>query len=180
MLIQTDRLKSGPLQIEINVAASEFPALNELLAQESVSIEGPVVGNVRVFRAARIIEAEGHVAAQLVSACGRCLAPVETTLSVPFTLSYVEHQGSRETETAEEVELNEDDLGLISYEGKEIDLRHDIDQELVMAIPLQLLCDDRCKGLCPSCGQNLNQAQCSCEAPVFHPGLAALKNLKIE
>ena len=66
------------------------------------------------------------------------------------------------------------------YTGTEIDLRPDIEQEIIMALPQQQLCAEDCRGLCPSCGIDLNQGQCDCERPVFHTGLAALKNFRIE
>ena len=180
MLIQTDRLKSTPLLIEIDEDVSGFPALNELLTQESVEISGSIKGVARVVRVGRIVEVDGNLSAQLVSSCGRCLSPVQVPLSVTFSLSYTENNDKPDTGHAEEVELTEDDLGLIPYGGQEIDLRSDLDQELIMALPQQLVCDEGCKGLCPACGENLNLVQCRCEPPVFHPGLAALKNLKID
>jgi uncharacterized protein len=180
LLIQTDRLKNGPLQLEVNEAASGFPALCELLSQGEIEVAGTIEGSVRVFRAARIVEADGSLSAKLVSPCGRCLAPVVTPLTVDFSLSYTENGEAAAKDDAEEVELTEDDLGLIPFDGQEIDLRSDLDQELVMALPQQLLCSDKCKGLCHQCGVNLNKDKCSCEPPVFHPGLAALKNIKID
>lgn len=180
MLIQTDRLKKGPLHVEICESASAFPALNELLSREEIEVAGEIVGSVRVLRAARIVEAEGTVNAQLISTCGRCLAPVEVPMTVSFALSYTESKETGDKEDIEEVELSEDDLGLIPFDGQEINLGSDLDQELVMALPQQLLCSETCKGLCHQCGINLNSDKCSCEKPVFHPGLAALKNIKID
>ena len=178
-MIQTDRLKKGPLKVEINELATEFPALNELLSHGEIEVEGAIVGSAKIFRVSRIVEAEGTLSAQLVSACGRCLSPVRAPLEVTFSLSYTENEEAVASDD-EEVELSEDDLGLIPFDGQEIDLRSDLDQELVMALPQQLLCNQKCQGLCPHCGVNLNNDKCNCEPPVFHPGLAALKNLKID
>ncbi|MEJ2198058.1 MAG: DUF177 domain-containing protein, partial [Desulfuromonadales bacterium] len=94
-------------------------------------------------------------------------------------LCYSELAGD-EKDVAEEVELNSEELGLISFSGTEIDLRPDIQQEIIMAIPQQLVCEDACKGLCPNCGIDLNREQCTCAPPVFHAGLAALKNFRLE
>jgi uncharacterized protein len=38
-----------------------------------------------------------------------------------------------------------------------------IHQQLVMNLPIQILCDPACRGLCVHCGANLNQGDCACE-----------------
>ena len=48
------------------------------------------------------------------------------------------------------------------------------------AIPslwLSELCKSDCKGLCPVCGQNLNEGTCTCNTFVPDPRLAALESL---
>ena len=80
----------------------------------------------------------------------------------------------------EEVELGEDDLGLIGYSGEEIDLDAELAQEVIMALPQQFICSEECAGLCPVCGENQNQVECGCERPVFNSGLAALKGFKVK
>jgi len=51
--------------------------------------------------------------------------------------------------------------------GKPLDLTDDIREDILTALPVRILCKEDCKGLCPYCGQNLNQEQCTCEPPVF-------------
>ena len=48
---------------------------------------------------------------------------------------------------------------------------------LLVAEPLRELCKSDCKGLCPVCGQNLNEGQCDCDTFVPDPRLAALESL---
>ena len=43
-----------------------------------------------------------------------------------------------------------------------IDLTDDIRQEIVMEYPIRPLCRESCKGICYRCGQNLNEASCTC------------------
>ena len=44
----------------------------------------------------------------------------------------------------------------------EIDLTEDIREDILITLPQRLLCKKNCKGLCFSCGQNLNLKKCSC------------------
>jgi len=47
--------------------------------------------------------------------------------------------------------------------AKEIlDVSEDIRAEILLEFPMNLLCSDECRGLCPECGQNLNEKSCSC------------------
>ena len=53
--------------------------------------------------------------------------------------------------------------------------------ELVLAVPLNPLCDDGCRGLCPLCGNNRNLVPCKHAAatPAAPGGLAALGKIKL-
>lgn len=178
MFIQVDKLKKQPRRIDIDETASAFPVLVELSQQDNITFGDPVRGTLTACWAGDVIEVSGHIATSVETACARCLMPVKSDLSVDLMLCY--SSKSEDEIESEEVEIRSEDLGLILYSGLEIDLRPDLAQEIVMAIPQQLLCDQACRGLCPECGMNLNQGQCDCEKPVFHAGLAALKNFQLK
>ena len=46
---------------------------------------------------------------------------------------------------------------------EELDLSEDVRAEMLLALPMNLLCDDECAGLCPVCGADLNEEVCGCE-----------------
>lgn len=180
MLIQIDKLKRRPRQILIEEQAGDFPVLRELMAEGSVVFNQMIHGELTATWAGEVIEVSGRLATSITTPCGRCLVPVTEPLAVPVMLCYAGVDDEGELTVAEDVELATADLGLIPITGPEIDLRPDLEQEIVMALPQQTLCMETCRGLCPECGANLNQDRCGCETPVFHAGLAALKNFKIE
>lgn len=43
-----------------------------------------------------------------------------------------------------------------------VDLTEYVREDILLVFPLRHLCDDKCRGLCPTCGQNLNAETCSC------------------
>ena len=47
-----------------------------------------------------------------------------------------------------------------------------------MALPMKPLCKPDCKGLCPSCGKDLNLGACGCTHETIDPRWEALKALK--
>lgn len=53
-------------------------------------------------------------------------------------------------------------------------------EQFMLAMPVNAVCDETCKGLCPLCGTNLNQGGCACEKTDEDPRLAPLRNLKVE
>ena len=181
MNIRLDKLKARPQQVTIEEPVAAFPVLSEVAEREGFEFVEPVKGTCTATWAGDVIEVTGRLQSRVKAACGRCLEEVEDVLQVDVLLCYVpEGRKSRDDSAAAEVELDEDDLGLIVVQGDEIDLRTDLDQELVMALPGQMLCDEGCAGLCPVCGVNRNHAACACELPQFHSSLAALKNFKAE
>jgi len=178
VLIQIDKLKRRPRQIEIDEPADEFPVLRELNRQGTVLFDEPIQGKLTATWAGDAIEVSGRLDSAVTLSCGRCLAPVASRVEIDILLCYSskgEPGGSQE----EDIEIGSEELGLIFYAGQEINLRPDLEQEIIMALPQHVLCKDNCQGLCPVCGGNLNQKSCACEKPVFHAGLEALKDFKI-
>ncbi|NIN34091.1 MAG: hypothetical protein GTO60_02855 [Gammaproteobacteria bacterium] len=178
MLIQTDKLKRKPRQIDIDESATDFIVLNDLIKQGSVSFNDRIHGTLTATWAGDVIEVAGRLTSSVTMSCSRCLAPVSCPLDTDVLLCY--SGKSVDAPVADDVEIRSEEMGLIYFAGTEIDLRPDLEQEIVMALPQQLLCRETCKGLCPVCGINFNQDQCKCERPVLHAGLEALRNYKVE
>ena len=179
MLIQIDKLKRRPRQISIDEQATNFPVLKDLIEQGSVAFNATISGTCEATWVRNTIEVAGQLSTTVTSPCCRCLMPVVNQLVIPVKLSYA-GRDEEETSVVEELELQSEEISLIPFSGPEINLRLDLDQEVIMALPQQPLCQEACRGLCPVCGCNLNQDSCDCEPPVFHAGLASLKDFKIK
>lgn len=48
------------------------------------------------------------------------------------------------------------------FDGVTVDLSDAVREAVILAFPSRLTCKDDCKGLCPKCGVNLNNGECSC------------------
>ncbi len=66
------------------------------------------------------------------------------------------------------------------YSGKEIDLTRALREQILLSIPPSPLCSEDCKGLCPTCGKDLNEGECGCDRTVMDPRWAALKGIQLE
>ena len=118
---------------------------------------GEVSGRVR--RAGKEFELRGRLHAKLEAVCGRCLKPVELPISTEFTERFVR---AVSWAAEEQHELREEDLNIAIFDGEAIELDDLVREELLLAVPVNVLCSQDCKGLCPICGvdRNLNDCQC--------------------
>jgi uncharacterized protein len=108
--------------------------------------------------------------------CGRCLEPLIIPVNSEFkyTLIPVPEKGGEP-----EVELSLDELNIGYYKEDEIDLEPITLEQVVLQIPIKPLCSEACKGLCPSCGADLNSEPCECRADAGDLRFVALKNFKV-
>ncbi|MBW7573980.1 YceD family protein [Caproiciproducens faecalis] len=72
---------------------------------------------------------------------------------------------------------NEDDVSYVEVPNYQLDLDELIRADILLELPSKYLCSDDCKGLCPSCGKNLNDGTCNCDFHQIDPRLEALKKL---
>ncbi len=88
---------------------------------------------------------EGEITFKVKANCTRCLSPTEKEFITDF---------------AEQVSSDED-----SYPVKcdTVDLTKIVEDKIIMTIPVSFLCKEDCKGICFSCGKNLNDGECECE-----------------
>ena len=121
----------------------------------------------------------GLVRAHASGECDRCLDPASFDISGEIEEFYL-------FEEPEDPEAYEDGYELVG-EDRIIDLAEPINDAVVMDTPFVVLCQPDCKGLCPTCGCNLNHEQCDCAAEAEQDWVdsdenpfAALKNLKLD
>ena len=125
--------------------------------------------NIRVF---------GRVAAPLALSCSRCLADFTSFVDTSFTI-FFRKEAAATASVEEDLELGDMDLISSSYTGDELDLTHEIEEQVAMEIPLKPLCSESCKGLCHECGVDLNTSSCSCSKESVSLTFSALKDFKI-
>jgi uncharacterized protein len=101
--------------------------------------------------------------------CVRCLEPIEQELEIDFQELYV----YPEADTRDPANDDEDELHRL--EGDFLDLEPVLRDAVVLALPLQPLCEEDCPGLCPQCGERLTDPEHTHESA--DPRWAALQSL---
>jgi uncharacterized protein len=173
----------GCRQVRIELATLEGPrvrfaysyAEGELvLSEDRVRLVQPPRVSGEIRREGRRAHVKGRIGAQVQVECDRCLKLIELPVDSNFKLEYV----TREDYQAQQaVELTEDDLDLTIFDGEVIDIDALVTEEILLAIPDHILCQDNCKGICPRCGADRSSMDCGCESAEVDPRWAGLKEL---
>jgi uncharacterized protein len=104
----------------------------------------------------------GQLSGSLSTTCSRCLEPAELPLDVPVSVVYVERSPPKRGQDGKD---DPDDLetpDVLTFEDGLVDLALEIRDEILLAIPVSVLCRADCAGLCSVCGGNRNQNPCDC------------------
>jgi uncharacterized protein len=121
------------------------------------------------------IRVVGTLATAVEQPCARCLELVASEVSRSFDLLY-RPLGS--DAGREEMSVTEAEAEISYYQGDGLLLEDVLREQILLALPMRVVCSEECKGLCPRCGQNLNLGPCPCPAPVADPRWAALQGLR--
>lgn len=121
-------------------------------------------GTLRLSRNTKGVLLQGQLETTVRAECARCLTsifvPVEFDLEELFSFP-----------ASPDTVYSVDDAG-------NIDLGPLLREEAILAIPMGVVCRPDCAGLCPECGQNLNEGSCDCETQEIDPRLAILRTLR--
>jgi uncharacterized protein len=119
------------------------------------------------------ILAQGDLSAELTLPCSRCLEPVAVPIDVELEEVFTP---TIDVITGQAIKLEEDDRALWIDEHHILDLSEVLRQDVLVAVPMHPVCREDCRGLCSTCGQNLNEGSCNC-APEPDPRWASLAAL---
>lgn len=124
-----------------------------------VHVEGEVRNHLGVLKL------HATVRALYETQCARCLAPVKVDLNVPC-----------DTILSSDVQ-NEERDDIYQLEGDSVELDDIVIPALLLEVRMTYLCTPDCKGLCPTCGKNLNEGSCGCNGREIDSRLAVLQKL---
>lgn len=99
------------------------------------------------------LSVRGVLKSRFASTCGRCLKRIEQDLSKPF------------------------ELYLDIKDKVEVDITGELREVLILEHPIQFLCSENCRGLCPHCGIDRNTADCQCEPQIKSRVFDSLKKI---
>jgi uncharacterized protein len=148
-------------------------------------VDGPAELKGHLERRSGRVLFNGSLNLKVVGPCKRCLVPVTTPLAVDFALNFVKEDGTPredggshpEGEPRASFEL--EDVDTEPFDGQRLVLDPLIEEQIVLALPMDVLCKPDCLGLCAVCGQDRNQVNCEHDQRPPDPRWAALKGIKL-
>lgn len=153
------KLSQMPFEMTLTPDLSDF---------EIYGAEGVTAFEIRgvVERRGVELELDLHFSGAFRFSCNRCLIPVDLSFERDVTKRIIRQGG-------EFIEEDEESLFIEDYN---IDIERLVVDEIHLSMPIQVLCDPSCKGICPNCGKSLNEDECTCSEDRVDPRLESLKN----
>ncbi len=118
-----------------------------------------VGGTAELSSSTMEIRVKGHLAVRMEAECDRCLEAASFPIDTDFDLVYRPVPDF----SAEEVIVAEDESEVGYYRGGGLELADVLREQVLLALPMQRICREDCKGICPVCGENRNLVLCNCQ-----------------
>ncbi|TFG80370.1 MAG: DUF177 domain-containing protein [Chrysiogenales bacterium] len=129
-----------------------------LLEDESFFLEG-IEYQIFLKRQNQRVQAQGKIKTAISLICVSCLEQFDLKINSRFDIILFPSEMVDQRNTA----LDEEELEYIFYENDQIDLEKILIEQVNLFTPFKPVCKAECKGICSSCGTNLNHSPCQCE-----------------
>ncbi|NOZ12896.1 MAG: DUF177 domain-containing protein [Acidobacteria bacterium] len=161
MRIEVAKIEQRPIKGDFRIRDREM---------DSDSTDGFTIKDCRVeYELYRISESElmlkSHYSGSINLVCTTCLEAYDEEVNHSFSLLF----------TADPAELEgfvppddmDSDVQLLT--GDVIDLERQVLDTMRLNIPMAHQCRESCRGICPTCGKNLNEGDCDCVVDTVDP-----------
>ncbi len=157
---------------------------DETFAAGQIDFEGEALTQASDLRATGMAELLAHSGGEIrirgrfrievTAECDRCLGRARFPMDKAFDLFY---RPAAEIACEEEVSIDEGEAEIGFYEGAGLELEDILREQVLLALPMQRICHEDCRGICPVCGKNRNETGCHCKEAAADDRWAALRNL---
>lgn len=150
---------------QINFADAGIRQVSPLRSEGMAELLRNTEGEVRI---------RGQIAVQMQSECDRCLGPADYAIDSRFDLFY---RPAPSLSREEEVAIDEAEAEIGFYQGGGLELEDILREQVLLMLPMQRVCREDCRGICPVCGANRNETACDCHVETPDDRWSALRNL---
>lgn len=149
------RVNGASMELDFTEAPPENEPVEGYLLDGRLSFSGGLT-NVN-----GMIKLEGVLKAAYKSDCYRCLKTVNKAMELKINEAFMQNADAEQS-------------GMYSFEGKVLDISKAFSDNIILNLPMKILCSEDCRGLCVKCGANLNEVQCGCSKDDIEPRLEDL------
>lgn len=146
MIIKISNLRDGEHTLQFD-ESSELVGLTE-------PFEGDVRLNVKLQKSHSQVIIDADLKLVCTYDCDRCGNTFTEDLETNYRIVYMFGK--------EPVESEAINIVYLPVDTDKIDLKPELRDYALLAVPMKKLCSVECKGLCPKCGKNLNEGNCDC------------------
>lgn len=172
MRIELENLEDGKGKFAHTYQPDELDLLDE-----RITLSGPVDVDGKVKRTGAEVVVSGQISSQVRVECDRCLKTIELPIAASFKLDYITGQ---DYESSSAAELTAEEMAVSVFDGETLDLDELVREQILLSVPDRTLCREDCKGICSTCGGDLNAGACQCQPFDIDPRWEALKKFKNE
>ncbi len=166
-IINLRRLAQAPIELSGEIAEGD-----SIWGDPGFELASPVsVVATAEGSPTRGVTIHGSLSGRVRRECRRCLEGMESVVSEDFDLLF-----------DPKVSLIEEDIRVyaLDSEADKLDLKPALRERFVLAVPTYTVCRPDCRGLCDSCGANLNEETCECSPGGPDPRWGPLTALRKE
>lgn len=169
MKLDVSHVPESGLEVNVQLDARELD-----MTDAGADLAGDLQLRGRVLKAGEEMVLEGTLRATYNLTCSRCLRSFVQPFEFEVSATYVQ---TPEVRTGGRAENAFEQDKRILFLSDEIDLLSGIREDLMLNIPVKPLCKEDCRGLCPQCGTDLNEGECTCRKDEVDPRLGALRDI---
>jgi uncharacterized protein len=159
MKIRIDEIPEEGLSLELSEDGSMLAKLGDVV---DFALEGKVIAHLDINKVGDFVSVQGSLTANTTTECSRCLKPIGAKLSLPVDEKLLLSADGAGGGEGKERELSLRDMDYTVMEAAELDINDILLEVVVLASQGNPLCKEDCKGLCYSCGKDLNASSCKC------------------
>jgi uncharacterized protein len=189
MIVLIEEIHEGGLEVEDALGEHWLAGvLSAEVKETGFRPLGSAIFKARFDRIGDKLLLSGESEVYALSVCRRCLADVKVKVPVRFELNLVPREpasdegetGERAPRRDEEASFDPESADEELFDGRQIDLGAIAREQILLAMPMDVVCKEDCRGLCSVCGQDLNAKECGCQRKVTDPRWAALQDIKLK
>jgi len=157
--------KKYPFSFDVDAAALDL----------ADRFRGPITADGVVSRVGHQYHVSGTIRGTNHGECDRCLIETSREIETDFEIVYT--VSGEPLSEIEDLEDGSNGVVTLAPEDHQIILDEELRQALLLGVPMKNLCKEECRGLCPTCGHDLNQGECGCGNGPIDPRWSKLQGL---
>lgn len=175
MIVRLKEMMPGPRRFDLRFESNWWGGGDP--NSQVLGLDGPLDMHLTLSKEGSHYAVDGSLSGRIRVRCDRCLETYSHGVQSEFRVLLAPPPSEP---VDSEIALSEEDMSVEFLADDEIEIDRLVREQLYLALPIQLLCHEACRGLCPVCGANLNREACKCQEKRGHPAFLKLKEVKLK